>query len=200
MAKDARCFAWRLGAVILLLSASYTSIEAQDLPFKKCPDGSFSVKYYKNQDLRGRPDLLRCEKAIDFDWGSQGPKGEVPVVNVGRDQTREDSADLANADEVEDTGGKEDGPSTAVSLGDDHFSAKWRGHIHFPAGDYTFVATADDGITVWIDGENVINAWRVQGPTEYRANRNLAAGRHTIEVFYFENDGGAMVRLRWERQ
>jgi len=188
MIGNMRRFVWSTGLVILLVSAFQTRIEAQI-----CPEGSFSAKYYKNQTLTGTPAFTRCEKRIDFDWGSQGPKGTVATRGGSR-------ASSGDAGGIEDQEGKVDGPTTAVSIGVDHFSAKWRGNFQFPAGDYTFIAKADDGIRVWVDGQKIIDAWRDQGPTEYRANRNLTAGPHTIEVFYYENDNGATVRLRWQRQ
>lgn len=89
------------------------------------------------------------------------------------------------------------GPGSGVPA--DNFSARWTRQLSFNAGEYTFIARADDGIRVWLDSSLIIDAWRDQGPTEYRAKRNVSAGNHTIKVEYYENGGGAVAQLRWER-
>lgn len=82
-------------------------------------------------------------------------------------------------------------------IGVDGFSARWQGTFDFQAGTYTFVATADDGIRVLVDGTSVINAWRDQAPTTYEGDITLAAGPHSVKVEYYENTGGALARLYW---
>jgi len=84
-------------------------------------------------------------------------------------------------------------------VGNDRFSVRWTGRFNFSSGNYTFIAKADDGIRVYIDGTRIINAWWDQVPTEYRANRSLSSGEHEVKVEYYENEGGALVQVRWER-
>ncbi|HOU42361.1 MAG TPA: PA14 domain-containing protein, partial [Promineifilum sp.] len=88
------------------------------------------------------------------------------------------------------------GPSNG--LGNDNFSVRWTGRFNFSGGNKSFIATADDGIRIWIDGTLLIDGWRDQAPTEYRAQRSLSAGVHEVKVEYYENGGGAVARLRWE--
>ena len=83
-------------------------------------------------------------------------------------------------------------------VGSDNFSVRWTGQFNFGGGNKSFIATADDGIRIWIDGTLLIDAWRDQAPTEYRAQRSLSAGMHEVKVEYYENGGGAVARLRWE--
>lgn len=89
------------------------------------------------------------------------------------------------------------GPGNGV--GNDNFSVRWKGRFNFSGGNFTFIARADDGIRVWVDGNPIIDAWRDQAPTEYRANRSLSAGEHEIKVEYYENGGGAVAQVRWEQ-
>ncbi|MBX2999641.1 MAG: discoidin domain-containing protein [Caldilineaceae bacterium] len=89
------------------------------------------------------------------------------------------------------------GPGNGV--GNDNFSVRWTGNMNFNAGNYTFIARADDGIRVWVNNSSVIDAWRDQGPTEYRGTRSLSAGTHSIKVEYYENGGGAVAQFRWEQ-
>ncbi|MGQ9768894.1 MAG: PA14 domain-containing protein, partial [Anaerolineae bacterium] len=89
--------------------------------------------------------------------------------------------------------------SPAGGVPGDGFSARWSGRARIEAGSYTFIARADDGIRVWLDGNLIINAWRDQPPTEYRVTRNVSAGEHEVRVEYYENGGGALAEFRWER-
>jgi hypothetical protein len=89
------------------------------------------------------------------------------------------------------------GPGNGV--GNDNFSVRWTGRFNFGGGNYTFIARADDGIRVWVDGNLIIDAWRDQAPTEYRANRSLSAGEHEVKVEFYENGGGAVAQVRWEQ-
>lgn len=67
----------------------------------------------------------------------------------------------------------------------------------FTANEYTFTATSDDGIRVWVDGALIIDAWRAQAPTTYMATRTLPAGDHQVKVEYYEGGGGAVARVSW---
>jgi hypothetical protein len=78
------------------------------------------------------------------------------------------------------------------------FAIRWTGSLAAStSGTYTIWATADDGVRVWIDGGLVINAWRDQAPTEYNWSGTLSAGKHSIKIEYYENTGGAVMRLGW---
>jgi len=187
MVNNITCIAWRVGIAILVIAGTYSELSAQ--PTKTCPDGQFLATYYKNQSLAGPAAVVRCEKDIDHDWGVRGPTG-----NVMRAST---SAALASDTASEINDGKADGGSTVRSIGIDHFSVRWAGRFNFTGGDYTFVATADDGIRVWVDDELIIDQWRAQAVSVFRATRNLTAGLHRVKVEYFENDRDAVARLRW---
>jgi hypothetical protein len=88
------------------------------------------------------------------------------------------------------------GPGNGI--GTDLFSVRWTGSFNFNAGSYTFTATADDGIRVWVDGNQVFNAWQDQSPTTYQVTINLSAGTHVIKVEYYENGGGAVAQVGWQ--
>lgn len=81
----------------------------------------------------------------------------------------------------------------------DKFGIMWTGKVTLNAGAYNFIARADDGIRVWLDGTRIINGWKDQGPTEYKATRTVSAGDHDIKVEYYENGGGAVAQFRWEQ-
>ncbi len=88
-------------------------------------------------------------------------------------------------------------PTAGVSA--DGFSARWDGFLYFQPGDYTFTVTGDDGVRLWVDDQLLIDQWRDQAPATYTATRTLSEGRHYVKLDYYENAGGAVVRLNWGR-
>jgi glucose/arabinose dehydrogenase len=52
------------------------------------PGDPYAAEYFNNRDLAGSPVLTRTDAAIDFDWGSDGPGGGVPVDNFSARWTK----------------------------------------------------------------------------------------------------------------
>ncbi|MEI7988349.1 MAG: PA14 domain-containing protein [Chloroflexota bacterium] len=90
------------------------------------------------------------------------------------------------------------GPGNGV--GNDNFFVRWTGIFSFESATYTFTATADDGIRLYVDNGLQIDAWRDQGPTTYKKDVALSAGNHTIKVEYYENGGGATAQASWQKK
>jgi len=82
---------------------------------------------------------------------------------------------------------------------DDDFGLRFRGLVDVPAtGEYVFHTTSDDGSMLSIDGRLVVDN-RGQHPLEERSGAvHLDAGRHALEVTYFEHMGGDGLEVRWE--
>jgi hypothetical protein len=59
------------------------------------------------------------------------------------------------------------------------------------AGEHTFAVTSDDGIRIVVDGETVLDSWKVQSPTPSTKSVALTAGEHDVRVEYFQLHGGA---------
>ncbi len=89
------------------------------------------------------------------------------------------------------------GPDATV--GDDNFSCRWTGEVEAAFTEtYTFYAAADDGVRLWVDGVQLVDAWVDQGTTEYRGTIDLIAGNtYSILMEQYENGGGAAAYLRW---
>jgi hypothetical protein len=65
-------------------------------------------------------------------------------------------------------------------------------------GTYAFAALADDGVRLWVDGKQLIDAWKGQGPTWYEGSLPLEAGkRYDLKLEYFQGGGGARLQLAW---
>ncbi len=82
---------------------------------------------------------------------------------------------------------------------DDNFSVRWTRTVDFRSGLYRLTARADDGIRVWVDGDRVIDEWHDNNyDNAYTVELNLD-GDTDLRVEYYEHNGGARVRFRWDR-
>jgi uncharacterized protein YraI len=79
----------------------------------------------------------------------------------------------------------------------DNFSVRWSGPQQFAGGTYKFIATADDGIRVFVNDQIVINAWVDQLSTTYTGEITLPAGRHWVRVEYYDSGDQAQVFVSW---
>ena len=89
------------------------------------------------------------------------------------------------------------GPDPTV--GDDSFSCRWTGEVEAAFTEtYTFYAAADDGVRLWVDGVQLVDAWVDQGTTEYSGTIDMVAGNtYSVIMEQYENGGGATAYLRW---
>jgi|GEM_PF-1077339 len=89
--------------------------------------------------------------------------------------------------------------SPGNGIGNDNFSARWTGVFNFDAGSYSFHASVDDGMRIYVDGNLIHNTWtsRTQG-TEYTTPPvSLSKGDHKIQVEYYEAGGLAIAKVNW---
>ena len=78
------------------------------------------------------------------------------------------------------------------------WSAIWLGTIDIPADDtYTFAAMSDDGVRVKIDGQEVLADWSGHSQRRSAGTLPLSAGRHSIEVRYYNGHFGGSLALMW---
>jgi hypothetical protein len=89
--------------------------------------------------------------------------------------------------------------SPASGINANSFTARWVGTFDFEGSDYEFMTTADDGVRVWVDGELLIDQWKDQGATTYKATRTMAAGAHQVRVEYYENAGLSVAKIAWTK-
>jgi len=91
-----------------------------------------------------------------------------------------------------------DGSPIARALSENNFS-RWTGTLVAPvSGTYTFYTTTDDGVRLWVDGELVIDEWRLMRGESFERKILLQEGVHSVKMEYFERDGGASAVLRME--
>ena len=88
-------------------------------------------------------------------------------------------------------------PDPAVGI--DSFSCRWTGEVEAAFTEtYTFYARADDGVRLWVDGTQLVDAWVDQGATEYNGKVDMIAGNtYSVVMEMYENGGDAVAELRW---
>ncbi len=89
--------------------------------------------------------------------------------------------------------------SPASGINADYFAALWTGTRTFEAGSYTFTATGDDGIRVYLDNQMIIDGWKRQGPTSYATTRQMSAGAHVLKIEYYEQANGAVAKFSYAK-
>jgi hypothetical protein len=92
-----------------------------------------------------------------------------------------------------------DGVPALEGMGANNFSVRWEGRIVTPAtGAYTFRATADVGMRVWVNGKQLIDDWSENPPRTREGKIDLAAGEPAnVKVEFFQAGGGSTMRLLW---
>lgn len=87
----------------------------------------------------------------------------------------------------------------------DGVSIHFTGYITVPGSGsqaITFYDRSDDGFVLKINGATVISNWREQGPAYYNGSGaiTLSGGQtYSIDVWYYENGGGAVAQLFWNQ-
>jgi len=90
-------------------------------------------------------------------------------------------------------------PSSACGVPADNFSVRWTRSVSFNGETYRFKVTSDNGFRLYVDGNLKLEASTVQGPTDYRVDVALAAGKHIVELEYWVEDGSAVAQLSWRQ-
>ena len=90
--------------------------------------------------------------------------------------------------------------SPAPAIPGTNWSASWQGEVLAnDSGTYTFYATGDDGIRLWVNGQFICDGWNYQGATTYSGTIYLEAGQwYSIRMDYFQGGGGDVAKLEWD--
>jgi endo-1,4-beta-xylanase len=81
----------------------------------------------------------------------------------------------------------------------DHFSARYEGTITPKYSEvYTFIANADDGLRVWVNGVKLIDRWAFHKFTDYSKLKLEANKKYAIKIEYHESTGSALLKLSWQ--
>jgi hypothetical protein len=89
------------------------------------------------------------------------------------------------------------GPGNGI--GGSNFSVRWTKVEEFSGGTYRFWATVDDGVRIYVDGQLILDYWRVGPATTISCDHFLSPGPHTIKVEYFQAEGVAVMYMKYAR-
>lgn len=78
------------------------------------------------------------------------------------------------------------------------FSVRWSGFVQPKYSEtYTFSAIADDGVRLWVNGQNLIDRW-LDASGKNQGTIALEAGKkYDIKMEYYNTGGSAIARLMW---
>ncbi|MHB1081102.1 MAG: PA14 domain-containing protein [Prosthecobacter sp.] len=82
----------------------------------------------------------------------------------------------------------------------DGYSVRWHGYL-IPryTQTYTLIPVTDDGVRLWVNGQQVVDDWNNHGDTWNNGVIALQAGvAVSVVMEYYESTGGATARLLWE--
>lgn len=85
-------------------------------------------------------------------------------------------------------------------VGSDNFSVRWTGNINVSPGRYRFVMATDDGGRLWVNGQLVIDKWLDQQGGYHEVTIDLPNGSASVQMEYYENQGGAKALMSYMRQ
>ncbi len=84
-------------------------------------------------------------------------------------------------------------------IGGTNYAVRFNRTRYFDPGLYRFHVRVDDGVRVWVDNVLIIDEWHDTAPKEYTADKQLSAGNHTLQIDYYQNQGGALVKFWIDR-
>ncbi len=80
----------------------------------------------------------------------------------------------------------------------DDFAVRWTGELEVPlSGKYTFEVSPDGGVLLWINGVEILRAWRDETTLQSGTIELVAGEFASIKMLYFAPTGGAKAELRW---
>jgi hypothetical protein len=88
-------------------------------------------------------------------------------------------------------------PGTGVPA--DNFSVRWTGFVTAQSSEtYTFTTRSDDGVRLWVNGQQLVNNWTYHGSTDNSGQIALVAGQsYSIVMEFFEGTELAVAQLSW---
>lgn len=96
-------------------------------------------------------------------------------------------------------GGDFTGRSPMAGVPSDHFALAAETKVKLEPGKYVFSSLSDDGIRVFLDGQEIISRWNHHGPTPDEATVTLDDQPHVIRVEYCQESGSAVLHFDWRK-
>ena len=89
--------------------------------------------------------------------------------------------------------------SPVAGVAPNTYSVRWTGRVQPRLSEtYTFYTTGNDGVRLWVDGEQLVDDWNAHAATENSGRITLEAGKqYDIRMEYYQNTGTALAKLEW---
>jgi hypothetical protein len=169
-----------------------------DLDYPQYPEASQNHQYLLTHSLLVAPVASGGLAIVPAAWLS------TPNAQPGLQAAYFDNEDLSGSPALNRVDANIDfnwgAGSPDGTIGNDHFSVRWTGHITVPAaiGDVTLAATSDDGVRVWVDNVLGIGNWGANDSATTESAVTLKAGQtHQLRVEFLEIGGNAIMGLKW---
>ena len=80
-----------------------------------------------------------------------------------------------------------------------YFLARWKGQVQPQYSEtYYFDVTVDDGVNLWVNGQNILSSWSYTGTGDRLGSIALQAGvLYDIQLDYNQGSGSEFVHLNW---
>ncbi len=92
-----------------------------------------------------------------------------------------------------------DGNSPISGVAGSNWGGEWKGTLQAETSStYTIYTYSDDGVRVWVNGQQIINDWTYHAPTWDAGTITLTAGqKYNITIDYFQGGGGSVLQMYW---
>lgn len=151
-------------------------VEVQYMESINTSDVKLSIEPYK--------DVVQHDTWIAEYYNNKELKGDAVVVG-GKNS-------LDKLENLEFNWGYE---APLQNISSDNFSARFTKTEEFEQGEYLFLATADDGIRVYVDDKVIIDSWKPSDDEERKVKKTISKGKHKITVEYLECTGAATLKF-----
>lgn len=90
----------------------------------------------------------------------------------------------------------------APNVNKNDFSVRWTGEVRpTQTAEYDFIIGGDDGFSLYIDNQKVIDEYKEGGLRERKYTKTLSAGqKYAIKIEYFQAGGGASIDFAWQKK
>lgn len=149
----------------------------------------------------------KLDDVVVIEWDREPDLGMIPVqagqvqpglvceVFTGKRFTK--LADFADAKPVRTENVKE--ISLAPGAAEDQFALRFTGFFQAPvAGEYVFHLTSDDGASLAVAGQPLIDVDGLHGPVTRTGRVALKAGLHELTLLYFQAGGDKVLAVEFE--
>ena len=169
-----------------------------DLDFPQFPEAARDDEYLVGKAILVAPVLHGSATAVPAKWLSDGQNQIGLAAEYFNNERLEGAPVLERVDNNIDFNWGNGSPTPAVHH--ENFSARWTGTITVPesTGDATLAAIVDDGVRVWVDDKEIIDAWGPHDSTLIEATSPISAGKpHRLRIEYQQLAFKAALHLLW---